>query len=278
MIRIILKTNRKKENMRYHSLRYDIWLCLFLGLLVSIGIEKLATPYLTKKYEQHKEEHKVDKNQVGGIADESIFRAQTIDDILSHDTFTVVSKGIQYKNKGAGYYKNMYLYALTLPSGEIVAARINGDSVVNEGDSIYTGNSILPVGRVIKEDLREDSYFLSQIQYDFKLDRIDFYVDMVGNAAIESPETFIETPIILLQILIVVLFFPIFHTQKRKKIKIRGLVISGSFMGNISRIYTGSFNRNRYKQKNKQMDSLPHLICNINNIYNPRFRNHLSYN
>ena len=69
----------------------------------------------------------------------------------------------------------MYLYALTLPSGELVAARINSDSVVKEGDSIYSGNNILPVGKVVMANLTEDEYFINQIEYKEKLSRTDFY-------------------------------------------------------------------------------------------------------
>ena len=76
---------------------------------------------------------------------------------------------------------------------------------------MFTGDSILPVGKIIKEDLSSDEYFLGQIEYKEELDRKDFYIDMVGEAEIKSEETFIEGPIMLIQILTVVIAFPIFH-------------------------------------------------------------------
>lgn len=197
--------------MRYHILRFDIWLCLAIGFLISLGTSKLATFVLNEKYEEHKQEHKVEFNEIGGVAGEDIVRAQNIADLLSHDKFTVVSPGIEYRNKGAGYYQNFYLYALTLPSGEVVAARINGDSVIHKGDSIYSGDNILPVGKVVYADLTESSNFLTQIEHSISLDRKDFYVDMVGNAAIESEESFIEVPVLLVQLLTIFLSFPLFH-------------------------------------------------------------------
>jgi len=198
--------------MRYHNLRFDIWLCLLLSVLLAMGTAKIANSILPQKYEEHKQEHKVDVGEIGGKADETIFRAQNVEDLLSHDTFTIVSPGIQYRNKGAGFYNGTYMYAVTLPSGEKVAARINGDSVVNEGDSIFSGDSILPVGKVVKEDLSKEKTFIEQIEHSEPLTRKDFYIDMVGEAEILSEESFIEGPIILVQILTVVIAFPIFHT------------------------------------------------------------------
>ncbi len=198
--------------MRYHILRFDIWLCLLFSVLLSWGAENIANKILPEKYEEYKDEHKVLENEIGGIAGSEVFRAQNVEDLLSHDTFTIESPGIQYRNKGAGYYKGMYLYAVTLPSNEKVAARINSDSVTSVGDSIYSGTSILPVGRIVKEDLSLDKTFISQIEYKEELDRKDFYIDMVGEAEIISDEYYVDGTIMLIQILVVVITFPIFHT------------------------------------------------------------------
>lgn len=197
--------------MRYHILRFDIWLCLALSVLLAMGIGYLSNNVLMKKYEEHKAEHKVEVGEIGGRSKEDTFKAQNVEDLLSHDTFTVVSKGIEYRNKGAGYHKNYYLYALTLPSGERVAARINEESVIHEGDSIYSGNSTMPVGKIVKEDLTQDEYLLGQIEYSKPLDRKDFFVDMVGEAEIQSQESFIEGPVVLVQLLTIFITFPIFH-------------------------------------------------------------------
>ena len=199
------------DRIRRRFLRFDVWLCLLFSVLLAIGAGKIANKILPQKYEEYKTEHKVDTGEVGGIADDAIFRAQNIEDLLSHDTFTVVSPGIEYRDKGAGYYKGYYMYALTLPSGERVAARINSDSVVNDGE-YFTGNSTLPVGRIIKADLTAQATFLEQIEYKETLDRKDFYIDMVGEAEIASEDNFIETPVMIIQLVIVLITFPIFHT------------------------------------------------------------------
>lgn len=140
-----------------------------------------------------------------------MIRAQNIEDLLANEYFTIESPGIEYRNKGAGYHNGYYLYAITLPSKEKVAALINQDSVVSVGDSIYSGTSIMPVGKIVKEDLTKDKYFLDQIEFKEPLDRKDFYIDMVGNALIKSEEEFIETQIMIIQIIVVLITFPIFH-------------------------------------------------------------------
>lgn len=83
-------------------------------------------------------------------------------------------------NRGAGYHGGYYMHALTLPSGELVAARINGDKVQRTGETIYDGDSIMPVGKIVYEDLTQDTYFIGQIEHSEKLTRTDFYIDMVG--------------------------------------------------------------------------------------------------
>ncbi|MDE5889066.1 MAG: hypothetical protein K2H20_03505 [Bacilli bacterium] len=197
---------------RYHILRFDIWLCLLFSVLLATGASKIATKILENKYETYTEEHKVDANEIGGKAGEDVFRAESVEDLLSHDTFTIVSPGIEYRNKGAGYYKGMYLYAVTLPSGEKVAARVNSDGVTHEGESIYSGNSILPVGRIVKADLSSEQTFLNQIEHSEKLDRKDFYIDMVGEAEVIPAEYYVEGTALLIQLLVVAITFPIFHS------------------------------------------------------------------
>lgn len=131
--------------MTYHILRYDIWLCLLLSMALSYIPVKIAENIIPKKYEQYVQEHTVEDGQIGGKAGDNIVRANSIDDLLANEIFTIVSPGIQYRNKGAGYYGNTYMQAVTLPSGEKIAAKINEENVQRTGDSIYTGDSILPV-------------------------------------------------------------------------------------------------------------------------------------
>lgn len=198
---------------RHYILRYDIWICLALACLASLGVEALVKSSREVAYEDHKAEHIVESGEIGGLATAETFRAKSIKDLETHDTFTVISPGIEYRNRGAGYYNGMYLYALTLPSGEIVAARINTENVtkVNPDDSYFTGDTILPVGRLVTADLKDHETFLHQIEFKEPLSRHDFYIDMVGATAIANEEDFIEAPALFAQILTIVTVFAILH-------------------------------------------------------------------
>ncbi len=198
--------------MRRRYLSFDAWLCLLLSMALAMGTGKLTELIVAPIYQQHLEDHRPVDGEIGGQAGEEVFRAQSVEDLLSHDTFTVLSPGIQYRNRGSGYYDGRYFQALTLPSGELVAAWINGESVQEVGGTDYfSSDKILPVGRVIYEDLTKNETFLSQIEYSEPLSRRDFYVDMVGETAVLNEEQAFETPKLIVQLLTVVVTFPLFH-------------------------------------------------------------------
>lgn len=196
---------------RYHTLRFDIWLCLALSMLAAMGTAKLAGLVADSTYGAYVEEHTVSAGEVGGQAGDDVFRAQSVADLLSHDTFTIVSPGIQYCNRGAGFYDNMYMHAVTLPSGELVAAVINSDGLQKTGKDIYSGDTILPVGRVVYEDLTQNTYFIDQIEYLEPLSRRDFYIDMAGRGSKLNEEDYRKIPTLLTEVLTVLLCFPLLH-------------------------------------------------------------------
>ena len=146
--------------MRRRLLPFDIWLCLSLAFLVSLGTGAAAERLAQIAYAKAEEAHAPVAGQIGAPAAETVFRAQSVDDLLTHDTFTVISPGIEYRNRRAGYYGGKYFYALTMPSGELVAAWINGDSVQESGGSDYfSSDKILPLGHIVYEDLTESETF-----------------------------------------------------------------------------------------------------------------------
>ncbi len=198
--------------MRRRFMPFDIWLCLALAVLVALGPGKLAEVAAQTAYQQELENHQPVAGEIGGPAGEEVFRAQSVADLLSHDTFTVESPGIQYRNEGGGYYGGRYFHSLLLPSGERVAAWINGDGVQEIGGSDYfSSDKILPLGRVVYEDLTSSPGFLDQIEHNDKLSRRDFYIDMVGETAVLAQEQAVGTPKMVVQILTVVVLFPVFH-------------------------------------------------------------------
>lgn len=176
--------------MRYHRMRFDIWLCLLIAYLVAMGVGKVIDYIAPSDYQQYEQKHVVADGEIGGKADKKVFKAKSVKDLLSHDTFTIVSKGIKFQNEGAGYFDGKYLYNVELSSGERIAAYINTDAVQRTGKDIYSGDSILPVGRVTYANLEESEDFLNQIEHGHKLSRKDFYIDMVGEAQRMSEEDY----------------------------------------------------------------------------------------
>ena len=197
--------------MHAYHMRYDILISMGAAFLAAWGVGKGVDLVTAMNYSSYVEEHTVAENEVGGMAGEDIFRAQRIEDLLSHENFTIVSEGISYMNDGGGYYNNEYFHNVELPSGERVAALINQDGVQTEGDSIYSGDNILPVGRVVYEDLGQSENFLNQIQHGYPLDRTDFYVDMKGMGGVASLEDYQEYKKMPFQIAAFFLVFPLFH-------------------------------------------------------------------
>ncbi len=198
--------------MRRRVLPFDIWLCLALAFLISMGTGKVAQVVAQTQYEKAAEKHQPIAGEIGGPAGETLVRAQSVEELLSHDTFTVVSPGIEFRNRGGGYYEGKYFHALTLPSGELVAAWINSDSIQEEGgNDYYSSDKILPVGRLVYADLEENQTFLDQIEYSEPLSRHDFYVDMVGETAMLAEDQVNEVSTLLTQLITIVIFAPIFH-------------------------------------------------------------------
>ena len=202
--------------MRIHHLRFDIWACLGLSFLLSMGVEKVVEKQVEKTYESYVEEHTVEDGNIGGKADEDVPRAESVDDLLENETFTIVSDGIAYMNRGGGYHGNYYFHAVTLPSGEKIAAIINQDSVTKTGETIYDGDSILPVGKIVYEDLTKDETFLNQIEFKELLTRTDFYIDMLGTGGKLNEDDYVEQPKLIAGFLTVVITFPILHALGAK--------------------------------------------------------------
>ncbi len=197
--------------MRRYILPFDVWVCLALGCLVALGTGKIAEQVTKVSYDAVAEARAPVDGEIGGRVEEKAFQAQSVDDLLSHETFTVASHGIEYRNLGGGYYDGRYFQALTLPSGERVAAWINEESVTSLGEDYFTSDKLLPMGRVIYEDLTQSESFLEQIEYSEPLSRHDFYVDMVGETAIVSEEDTLNTAKMVTQVVTVLIVLPLTH-------------------------------------------------------------------
>ena len=200
------------------SLPYDAAICLCLAALIAWGVGILTGKVAESSWERQKEELAPQSGEVGGIAGKEVFRVETVEDMLSHDTFTIECPYHNFYNDGTGYYKNLGLAVLTLPSGERVAAQFNQESMQYIGqDPLYGGGDmILPVGRVVYEDLTSNELFLNQIEHGGALSRRDFYVDMAGTAVLTRKTDTMDTAKTLAQIITVMILYPIFHTLGSK--------------------------------------------------------------
>lgn len=196
--------------MRIYRMRIDVLICMGLAFLLSLGTGKLAYMAASLTYDSYVAAHTVAPGEIGGAAGEEVFRAQDVEGLLSHDKFTVISQGIEYRNRGGGYYESRYFNMLTLPSGETVAACINNDGIQYEGE-FYTAEKTLPVGKLVWVDLEGDATFLNQIQHSKPLSRTDFYIDMMGNGGAINLESYCGGPKALVQIITVILGFPLLH-------------------------------------------------------------------
>ena len=201
--------------MRYTRMRFDIWLTLLIAFVISLGTTKLTQMIVPALYEKHVEDHTVADGDIGGKAGAEVFRAQDVDDLLSHDTFTILSDGIEYCNRGGGYYGNHYMNAVTLPSGELVAAVINSDSVQSEGD-YFSGVNTLPVGRVVFEDLESSESFLRQIEHSEPLSRHDFYIDMLGTGGKVQEWDYVQGWTGTVLTVTILVCFPLIHSLGAK--------------------------------------------------------------
>lgn len=198
--------------MRRRSLRFDIWVCLLAAYLVGFGVGKIMDQINSSRYEEYVEEHTAKEGDVGSKAGKNVVRVNNIKELLENKTFTVVSPGIKYRNEGGGYYEGKFFQSLALPSGERVAVYINEESVQHSDESIYTGEATLPIGKVVKEDLKKEETFINQIEHKDPLTRTDFYIDMVGQGAKMSEEDYKETGKVIPQFIAGIITFCLCHT------------------------------------------------------------------
>lgn len=196
-------------------MRYDFLICMLLAYLMVLLVGKIAETILPDPTDEaYIAEHSAATGDIGGIAGDTVFRAESVEDLLSHDTFTIVSPGTEYSNRGSGYYSlgrvNVRMNAVTLPSGERIAALINEESVQKTGE-YYTGESILPVGRIVYEDLTTDETFLNQIEHVAPLSRRDFYIDMYGSGGVGAAQYNTQAIVITIQTFVAIISFILFH-------------------------------------------------------------------
>lgn len=85
------------------SLPYDAAICLCLAALIAWGVGILTGKVAESSWERQKEKLAPESGEVGGIAGKEVFRVETVEDMLSHDTFTIECPYHNFYNDGTGW-------------------------------------------------------------------------------------------------------------------------------------------------------------------------------
>lgn len=196
--------------MRVRYLRFDIWVCLLFAFLAATGAQWLLNRFVVDSaYESYYEEKTIADGEIGGKAGEEIFRAESVEDMQSHDLFTIIVDGMSYYNDGGAFSGDGYWNIVPMPSGERIAARLNNESIQHMGESIYQGETILPVGQLVEEPLDET---LAETLQRFQITRTDLYIDMRGEGGPVTKQSFEENANIAVQMIIGIAVFAAVHT------------------------------------------------------------------
>ena len=152
----------------------DLAIEFVISALIAILVAR-AVPGIVNSYYDNVESEQV--NDVGWEANDQTVPANSIEDILNNDTFSiVVSDPDEYKFDGSAYWKDedpSEIYNVKLASGERVAVRMQAEYLKKTGDGY-----LLNIGKIKKFDLTAEPEILDELQEEYALDRTDFYVDL----------------------------------------------------------------------------------------------------
>lgn len=196
--------------MRLHRLRFDIWLCLLVAYLVSLGTGPQPPPSARPR----------------------MTAMQRFTPLLL--ARRAVLPGQRFPGHRAS--RSCWSWILSQCSPKVLPTATRERAILRAATSIIwpspPGNGWLPASilrayrmersshpgrlssrwaRVIWADLEEDPAFLEQITSGYPLDRTDFYVDMAGEAVRYSQEERTENHVIVVQLVTVLVCFPLLH-------------------------------------------------------------------
>ena len=159
--------------MTHPDLAVEFVISALIAVLVAHMVPGMVNSYYDKVEGQH-------VNDVGLKATDETVQANSIDDILNNDTFSiVVSDPDEYKFDGSAYWKDedpSEIYNVKLASGERVAVRMQAEYLKKTGDGY-----LLNIGKIKKFDLTAEPEILDELQEEYALDRTDFYIDLRTN-------------------------------------------------------------------------------------------------
>lgn len=159
--------------MTHPDMAVEFVISALIAVLVAHMVPGMVNSYYDKVEGQH-------VNDVGLKATDETVKANSIDDILNNDTFSiVVSDPDEYKFDGSAYWEDedpSEIYNVKLTSGERVAVRMQAEYLKKTGDGY-----LLNIGKIKKFDLTAEPEILDELQEEYALDRTDFYIDLRTN-------------------------------------------------------------------------------------------------
>ena len=159
--------------MTHPDMAVEFVISALIAVLVAHMVPGMVNSYYDKVEGQH-------VNDVGLKATDETVQANSIDDILNNDTFSiVVSDPDEYKFDGSAYWEDedpSEIYNVKLTSGERVAVRMQAEYLKKTGDGY-----LLNIGKIEKFDLTAEPEILDELQEEYALDRTDFYIDLRTN-------------------------------------------------------------------------------------------------
>lgn len=159
--------------MTHPDMAVEFVISALIAVLVAHTVPGMVNSYYDKVEGQH-------VNDVGLKATDETVKANSIDDILNNDTFSiVVSDPDEYKFDGSAYWEDedpSEIYNVKLISGERVAVRMQAEYLKKTGDGY-----LLNIGKIKKFDLTAEPEILDELQEEYALDRTDFYIDLRTN-------------------------------------------------------------------------------------------------
>ena len=159
--------------MTHPDMAVEFVISALIAVLVAHMVPGMVNSYYDKVEGQH-------VNDVGLKATDETVQANSIDDILNNDTFSiVVSDPDEYKFDGSAYWEDedpSEIYNVKLASGERVAVRMQAEYLKKTGDGY-----LLNIGKIEKFDLTAEPEILDELQEEYALDRTDFYIDLRTN-------------------------------------------------------------------------------------------------
>ncbi len=172
--------------LRRRGLSFVVAIILLISMAAGSGLAFIYENLLVNTaYEIYNNLTEQEEGLIGTVSINSdVPYLNSIEEIVNYDgEFTIRledESGFSYTH-GTGFLGDKTLYKIKLPSGEMISAHINTESIHFNSGEFSKKDITLPIGRVVYEEI--EGYTLEQLESPNSdpLSRTDFYIDMYGN-------------------------------------------------------------------------------------------------